>query len=356
MKKYSYVVTGSSLVVTAPGVCVTVTDTQSNYRAIKDAIDSEDWASVERHLSPKDSIEAWSKGKFKWEGNDVLFLVEAGKYEKVPEQVKGRMLAMKAEGRDPEALMKFWEKLQKNPSWRSVEQLFQFLTHQGIPILDNGNLLAYKGVKANYTDKHTGTVDNKPGVVREMPRNKVSDDSNVACHYGYHVGALAYAQSFGAVVIVCEVDPRDVVCIPKDCSQQKMRVCKYRVVGNHGGDLLPSTSYTLEEVGTAAEVLPVGDEEDLQTEDQEPDEGLPTEPQPKERKMKKARGAAQKVRLKVPKKYEEIHGMKLSLLMKQSRADLNEYAAKVLHIVNADKVKTRTELASQIVKVRKNFA
>lgn len=377
MKKYSYVVTGSSIVVTAPGVCVTVAETASNYKDLKNAIDSKDWDAVEKHLNPQGSVEAWGKGRFKFEGSDILFKIIEGKYEKLPDEIKSRMLQMKSEGKDPEPLMKFWEKLQKNPSWRSVEQLFPFLKHEGIPILENGNFLAYKGVNTNYTDKHTGTVDNKPGAVNEMPRNKVSDDPKTACHYGYHVGALSYAKSFGAVVVVCEVDPRDVVCIPYDCGQQKMRVCKYRVVGNYSGDLLPSTTYELEEIGTGSEVLPMGDEEDIQTEehcknwpegathhvceecDPETIKRLNEKQdakKPVERKMKKKREADKKVTLKVPKKYEEIHEMKLAALIKQPRASLDEYATKVLHMTGASKVKTRTELASQIMKVRKNFA
>ena len=52
-----------------------------------------------------------------------------------------------------------------------------------------------------------------------------------------HVGALAYAITFcsggGSRIVICEVDPENVVCVPYDCSQQKMRVCEYKVIGHH---------------------------------------------------------------------------------------------------------------------------
>ena len=102
--------------------------------------------------------------------------------------------------------------------------------------------LAYKGVTSNMTDAHTGTVDNSIGVTNELPRNKISDDPNKDCHFGFHVGALDYAKTFSNRVIICKVDPADVVCVPYDCSQQKMRVCKYKVIGHWNGQPMSSTT------------------------------------------------------------------------------------------------------------------
>jgi hypothetical protein len=42
--------------------------------------------------------------------------------------------------------------------------------------------------------------------------------------------------------VICRIDPEHVVCIPKDSRQQKMRVCKYEVVGHHTGQVMPSTT------------------------------------------------------------------------------------------------------------------
>lgn len=174
---------------------------------------------------------------------------------------------MAARGEDPTPVYKFYEKLQRNPSWRSVQQLWQFLQHDNIPLTEDGCFLAYKGVNANFTDKHTGKVDNHPGKVNEMQRNMISDDPNQACHYGYHVGALSYARSFaggGGKLVICKVDPEHVVCVPYDSSQEKMRVCKYEVLGLYGAPL-PSVTFK-EDIAPPEEQE---DEDDADTGDNE---------------------------------------------------------------------------------------
>jgi len=40
-------------------------------------------------------------------------------------------------------------------------------------------------------------------------------------------------------MIICRVHPKDVVSVPYDSNSQKMRVCRYKVIGNYGGDMGP---------------------------------------------------------------------------------------------------------------------
>jgi hypothetical protein len=94
----------------------------------------------------------------------------------------------------------------------------------------------------DYKDCHSGTIDNHPGQAPSVPRNKVSDDPQTACHFGLHVGSLEYATSFGRRVVIVKVDPEHVVCVPYDCTSQKMRVCEYEVVGLHGDGHMQSTT------------------------------------------------------------------------------------------------------------------
>jgi hypothetical protein len=65
-----------------------------------------------------------------------------------------------------------------------------------------------------------------------MPRDQVQFDPGVGCHTGLHVGTFEYAAGFaqGALLEVV-VNPRDVVSVPTDCGAQKMRTCRYTVVG-----------------------------------------------------------------------------------------------------------------------------
>jgi hypothetical protein len=130
-------------------------------------------------------------------------------------------------------IFKFITKLNLNPSSRAVNELYAFLEHKFLPITNNGNFLAYKALRSNYTDVHSGKFDNSVGNVLEMPRNKVDDNKENGCSYGFHAGTLEYARGFrpmdGKLVLV-EINPADVVSIPLDCECQKLRTCKYMVV------------------------------------------------------------------------------------------------------------------------------
>ena len=119
-----------------------------------------------------------------------------------------------------------------NPSRRAVNELYKFLEHGQMPITPDGNFLGYKSVNTNFKDWNTGKYDNSVGKVLSMPRNEVCDDPTQGCSYGFHVGTLDYAKCFnssGRMVIV-EVDPADVVSVPHDCNNQKLRTAKYTVV------------------------------------------------------------------------------------------------------------------------------
>ena len=131
-------------------------------------------------------------------------------------------------------LVRFLDKLMDNPSRRSVEQLYTFLRHKNMPFTPDGKFLAYKSIRTDWTDHYSGKFSNKVGDINSMPRNTVCDDSDIGCSYGFHAGSLEYAESFGAGnshVVVIEIDPADVVSVPKDCDCQKLRTASYKVVG-----------------------------------------------------------------------------------------------------------------------------
>lgn len=210
------------------------------YHLLRDALFAEQWDSIPALVTVEGALRAYLKG--------TPFVVEDGtlKYEgiEVPDSLTARMGAMAATGEDPTPLMRFYARLAKNPSYRSRTQLHEFMCHVGIPIEADGTFLAYKGVKNDLYDVHSGKFLNAPGEILTMPRNAISDDPDVGCHVGFHVGALEYAAGFGERVVICRVDPEHVVSVPRDSSFQKMRVCRYEVVGFWAGEALPSTTYT----------------------------------------------------------------------------------------------------------------
>ena len=233
-----YTLTNESITVVYEGKPYVVQKGSPQFLSLRKAILAERWKDVPKNLTIAKSINTWAKGKFTITGETFMY-----EGQPVPASLNARIVKMAKAGEDPTALFNFFERLQKNPSMRSVEQLWSFLEHEGIPLTKDGCFLPYKGVKQDFKDAHTGTIDNRPGTTHEMPRNKISDDPREACHFGFHVGALAYAKSFSERVVICKVDPEHVVCVPYDYNSQKMRVCKYSVIGLHNGVPLESTTH-----------------------------------------------------------------------------------------------------------------
>ena len=150
--------------------------------------------------------------------------------------VADRIINFLADGVDCLPIFKFITRLQLNPSKRAVDELYTFLEHKHLPVTETGTFLAYKAVRNDFTDKHTGKFFNGVGEVLSMPRNKVDDDKNVGCSYGFHAGTLKYASEFASgndKLVLVEIDPADVVSIPTDCQFQKLRTARYKVVAEY---------------------------------------------------------------------------------------------------------------------------
>ena len=177
----------------------------------------------------------YTDGAIEIRGGKVFFA-----NEEVGGSVVDRILEFMSEKLPNKPLFRFLERVMRNPSMRSREQLYDFLEHKNLPLTTDGKFLAYKSVSSGYMDHHTGKISNKIGSVIAMPRHRISDDPSLGCHTGLHVGALQYAADFGGSdrkVVICEIDPEHVVSVPLDCECQKMRVCQYRVVADYTGPI-----------------------------------------------------------------------------------------------------------------------
>jgi len=138
------------------------------------------------------------------------------------------------DGHDVTALAAFVEKQERNPNPEMIEHLYQFLEFGKIPLTPDGDFLVYKAVRADYYDIHSRSYMNSVGSICEMPREAVDPNRSQTCSAGLHVCSYAYLPSFahaGGHVMLCKVNPADVVAIPHDYDNTKMRVCRYEVVG-----------------------------------------------------------------------------------------------------------------------------
>lgn len=246
----SIYVPGKSLNVFFQGKSHTIYATDAKFESAVEEYKNQNWDALHNILNP---AQVFLNLYAKYEQIEVKDGNVYVSGEAISNLVASRILDFLAEGLDCVPMFKFITKLNLNPSSRAVNELYTFMEHKFLPVTVNGNFLAYKALRSDFTDVHTGKFDNNVGNVLEMPRNKVDDNKEVGCSYGFHAGTLEYARGFrpfdGKLVVV-EINPADVVSIPTDCECQKLRTCKYKVVSEYEvplEDLTYESRYTTDD-------------------------------------------------------------------------------------------------------------
>ena len=190
-----------------------------------------------RLVSPAEAIiESANNDNFDVQVQDGIVLVNGMEVRSV---VTERILWGLAEGYNMAPYMAFLANLLRNPSKRSVDQLFVFMEHNRMGITNDGHVLGYKRVREDFRDIYTNTMDNSPGKIVSMPRNAVSDDPASLCSTGLHFCSQSYLPHYGTAsqnkVVIVKVDPADVVSVPVDYDNAKARACRYEVLGEYKG-------------------------------------------------------------------------------------------------------------------------
>lgn len=180
-------------------------------------------------------IEKYSQGNLTVdpEANRVYFVDNGIEYD-FNGRLVPRLLDSLSDGPDSETfkgLINFAQRLINNPSFRTVNELYDFLEASDIEITEQGLVRCFKKVRSNYMDIHSNSFDNTPGKVLSINRNMADEDSDVTCSHGLHVCSKSYLPCFGSSsedrVLSVLVDPADFVAIPKDYNNAKARVCSY---------------------------------------------------------------------------------------------------------------------------------
>ena len=184
------------------------------------------------------------------------------------------------EGYPVEYLINFWKNCLANPRQDAVNELFEFLESNKIPITPEGTFIAYKKVtktnsnkandtkfaglkldkqgnvrdtkghfvgnplrqeyieylegiiEAQFVDTHSKSVKQSIGDIIEMDRDECDPDRTNCCSTGFHFAGYEYAKGFGGnAFIYVEINPADVTAIPNDYNYQKGRCCKYKIIG-----------------------------------------------------------------------------------------------------------------------------
>ena len=175
-----------------------------------------------------------SNNKFVFEVNDYQIKING---KEVNNALVDLIIRMHKNGDEIDPLIAFYNNLLQNPSHRAVNELYGWLeANEMFSITDDGHFLAYKKIRYNWTDIHTGRFDNSIGQIVEMERNEVDNDKDRTCSNGLHFCSYDYLKHFGSNdvgqcrVVILKINPRDVVSIPTDYNNSKGRCCKYEVV------------------------------------------------------------------------------------------------------------------------------
>lgn len=227
---FPFLIQGNNIVVVINNQPHTISKTHITYQKVLDAIKSNDWVTVQDIIEPKKVVLNYGQGNIEIQGETLFW-----RGREMHNALTTRMISMLQEGFPIEPLVLFMENLMNNPSKRAVDELYRFLEKNNLPITPDGQFLAYKKVRENYMDCHSGTFDNSVDKVCEMERNHVDDDKDRTCSTGLHFCSQEYLKSFGGErTMIVKVNPRDVVSIPSDYNDSKGRTCRYEVVGELG--------------------------------------------------------------------------------------------------------------------------
>lgn len=136
-------------------------------------------------------------------------------------------------------LIKFTEKLSRNPNEEVREDLFEWLERGSMPLYPDGDFAAYKLVRDDFRPIRTGPYgqDQSPGKIVSMPRSSCDSNRSNTCSTGLHFCSYEYLPIFqewnsgtGQKVILLKINPEHVTAIPTDYNLSKGRTCEFYVV------------------------------------------------------------------------------------------------------------------------------
>lgn len=231
---FPYIVQGSNITVVIGSKPHTISKSHITYQKVLDAIKASDWDLVKNIIEPVKVVLNYGKGNVSVQGDQLYW-----KGKPMNNGLATRMIGMLQDEFPIEPMVNFMENLMTNPSKRAVTELYGFLEKNNLPITPDGHFLAYKKVRNDYLDIHSGTMDNSVGKVVEMERNEVDDNKDQTCSTGLHFCSQEYLPHFGggdSRVVIVKINPADVVSIPSDYNNAKGRACRYEVIGEIGNE------------------------------------------------------------------------------------------------------------------------
>ncbi|CAM0069040.1 RIIB lysis inhibitor [Vibrio phage F94] len=232
--EYDYAVTKKQITIIKDGESRSVVKGYPRFKEIKELLVSCDFS--DKVLSETWELVNLPKYIAKFTEGQLTVDHEGGKvwYNtfEIKNSLSDQLIKMLNEGKEVTGFVKFTEYLLENPKESVIEELYPFLTHNGISITNEGMIEAYRSITVEYKDHHTRTMDNSIGSVVKMPRTMVDDNPERTCSKGLHVASFEYANTFGGErrLVKVLVNPVHVVSVPTDYNGQKLRCCEFKIL------------------------------------------------------------------------------------------------------------------------------
>lgn len=236
MTQFAHLITPTGLTAFIDGAQYAIPVDHPNFGRIVAAVQSNRIADVLELIDIRNSVR-------KFISTDVRFALVNDQIsfngESFTQPVTDKVLELIEAGNAPAPLFKFLEKVRLNPSKTAQDELLLFCVANGFMIDTNGDIVAYKSVRADFKDIHSGTIENKIGQLVKMPRHQVDDNRERTCSHGLHFASYEYASTWAGQdnlrLMVLAVNPKNVVSIPSDYNNQKGRTSEYTVIAELAG-------------------------------------------------------------------------------------------------------------------------
>jgi hypothetical protein len=205
-----------------------VTKGQPTFKQLYKALEKGQWGKVPKLVSLAAMIADRSHGKVTVNANGVFY-----KGQKIDNSITTKINELIRHNKPVAHVLRFMDNLYKQPDVNTVNEIYEWLSNGRFALTDDGCFLAYKVVKADYTDCHTGTIDNSVGQIVSMPRKDVDPNRRNECSYGLHFcskGYLPHFHSSNEHIMEVKVNPADVVAIPIGYNFTKGRTWRYEVL------------------------------------------------------------------------------------------------------------------------------
>ena len=133
--------------------------THPSYIGLVECVHSGDADEFISLLNTGSHIENWSEGEFEFKDGFLYF-----EGEQVALQPTNRIVECLKQGFDAKPVLNFLTNLYDNVSERAVQESYNWSSHKGLPITEDGMMVGYKGVMAS---RQEDTIEGKNGEIKE---------------------------------------------------------------------------------------------------------------------------------------------------------------------------------------------